>query len=402
MREGWGLKTLGELCEIARGGSPRPIENYLTDRVDGVNWIKIGDATASTKYIYQTREKIRPEGVARSRLVKDGDFLLSNSMSFGRPYIMRTTGCIHDGWLVLSDKSGLFDQDYLYHFLGSAAAYRQFDNLAAGSTVRNLNTELVRRVSVPLPPLLEQQRIVAILDEVFAGLATATTNAEKNLASARELFESTLNASMANTKTVPLSALATDITDGDHLPPPKAAQGLPFITISNIDKRSHQIDLEDTFRVPETYFRSLKSSRTPRLGDVLYTVTGSFGIPAMVETEAAFCFQRHIALVRPNQQASTKWLYYAMRSRQVFDQANTGATGTAQKTVSLSLLRQIRVPYVEPAIQTVVTSRLDQMRGHCEYLEKQYETARNLAATLKQSILAKAFSGELTSAKVTV
>lgn len=159
MREGWKVKTLGEICDIARGGSPRPIQKFLTDKPDGVNWIKIGDATASSKYIYKTEEKIKPEGVKRSRLVKDGDFLLSNSMSFGRPYIMRTTGCIHDGWLVLSDKSGLFDREYLYYFLSSAAAYKQFDNLAAGSTVRNLNTELVKRVTLPLPPLPEQHRM---------------------------------------------------------------------------------------------------------------------------------------------------------------------------------------------------------------------------------------------------
>lgn len=157
-------KKLGDLCHIARGGSPRPIQSYLTNAPDGINWIKISDATASDKYIEFTKQKIRPEGLKKSRLVKPGDFLLSNSMSFGRPYIMKTTGCIHDGWLVLSDKSGLFDRDYLYHFLGSDAAYCQFDDLAAGSTVRNLNSDLVKTVEVPLPPLEEQRQIVAELD----------------------------------------------------------------------------------------------------------------------------------------------------------------------------------------------------------------------------------------------
>ena len=191
---GWQTTTLGNLCDIARGGSPRPIKQFLTDAADGVNWIKIGDATASTKYIYETQEKIKPEGIKRSRLVKEGDFILSNSMSFGRPYIMRTSGCIHDGWLVLSDKSGLFNQDFLYYFLGSECTYRQFDRLAAGSTVRNLNIDLVKKVEVLIPPLPEQKRIVAILDETFDGIATAVANAEKNLANARELFESHLNA----------------------------------------------------------------------------------------------------------------------------------------------------------------------------------------------------------------
>ena len=161
----WTEVTLGELCHIARGGSPRPIKSFLTNNLDGINWVKIGDATAGDgKYIASTQEKIRPEGLKMSRLVEPGDFLLSNSMSFGRPYSMRTTGCIHDGWLVLRDKSHRFHPDYLYYFLGSDIAYRQFDALAAGSTVRNLNTDLVKTVKVVLPPLGEQRRIVAVLD----------------------------------------------------------------------------------------------------------------------------------------------------------------------------------------------------------------------------------------------
>jgi type I restriction enzyme, S subunit len=113
-------------------------------------------------------------------------------MSFGRPYIMRTSGCIHDGWLVLSDKSGLFDQDYLYHFLSSDNAYRQFDQFASGSIVRNLNIDAAKRVKVFLPSISEQKRIVAILDEAFEGIDTAVVNTEKNLANARELFDSYL------------------------------------------------------------------------------------------------------------------------------------------------------------------------------------------------------------------
>ncbi len=162
----------------------------MTDNLDGVNWIKISDATASGKFIYMTKEKIKPSGVARSRLVKPGDFLLSNSMSFGRPYIMQTTGCIHDGWLVLSDYEKCFDQGFLYHLLGSPVVFEQFDRLAAGSTVRNLNIELASRVVLPVPPLPEQQRIVTLLDEAFDGIATAKAHAEQNLQNVRALFAS--------------------------------------------------------------------------------------------------------------------------------------------------------------------------------------------------------------------
>ncbi len=189
--EGWENKKLGDVCSIARGGSPRPIQKFLTTDPNGINWIKIGDATASGKYIYKTEEKIIDEGAKRSRIVRDGDFLLSNSMSFGRPYIMRTTGCIHDGWLVLSDSASHLDQDYLYYVLGSQFVFQQFDRLAVGSTVRNLNIELASRVEIPVPPLKQQHEIarkfeilskeIQHLESIYHGKLNALEALKKSL-----------------------------------------------------------------------------------------------------------------------------------------------------------------------------------------------------------------------------
>lgn len=177
--KGWDKAFLGDVCEIARGGSPRPIQDYLTDDPEGINWIKISDATESEKYIFKTNQKITRDGVSRSRIVKDGDFILSNSMSFGRPYIVRTEGCIHDGWLVLRISDAIFDRDYLYYFLSSQAAYSQFDSKAAGSTVRNLNIAIVKTVEALIPPLNEQRRIVAKLDRLFARSRSAREELER-------------------------------------------------------------------------------------------------------------------------------------------------------------------------------------------------------------------------------
>jgi type I restriction enzyme S subunit len=157
---------LGDVLDISRGGSPRPIDAFITDDDDGINWVKIGDATASSKYIYETKQKIRPDGARRSREVSPGDFLLSNSMSFGRPYIMRTTGCIHDGWLLLSGVSSHFDEDYLYNVLLSQDVQMQFESLAAGSGVRNLNIGVVNSVTVPLPSRDEQKAVAEIANEI--------------------------------------------------------------------------------------------------------------------------------------------------------------------------------------------------------------------------------------------
>jgi type I restriction enzyme, S subunit len=193
MSNNWITKRLGDILTIERGGSPRPIQKYITDSSDGINWIKISDATASEKYIYKTKEKITRDGLHKTRIVNNGDFILSNSMSFGRPYIMKTTGCIHDGWLVLKQShKKIFEPGFLYYFLSSPIVFNQFNMLAAGSTVRNLNIALVSSVTVSIPPLLEQQRIVAILDEAFYAIDRAKANAEQNLNNLKELFEQIL------------------------------------------------------------------------------------------------------------------------------------------------------------------------------------------------------------------
>ena len=166
----WVLCKLGAVNEIARGGSPRPIKDYLTNDANGINWIKIGDTTKDGKYINTVKEKIRPEGVKKSRLVHKGDFLLTNSMSYGRPYILNVDGCIHDGWLVISPIGKAYTSDFLYYLLSSSFAYEQFTNVASGGVVTNLNSDKVAGTIFPLPPYTEQERIVAKIEELFAQL----------------------------------------------------------------------------------------------------------------------------------------------------------------------------------------------------------------------------------------
>ena len=167
---GWAWCRLGEAADIARGGSPRPIENFITNEADGINWIKIGDTAPESKYIISAKEKIKPKGKKHSRFVNAGDFLLTNSMSFGRPYILKIDGCIHDGWLVFADIKNYLLKDFLYYALSSQYIYNSFSLVAAGSTVKNLKADTVKQVLFPLPPLSEQQRIVAKIEELFAKL----------------------------------------------------------------------------------------------------------------------------------------------------------------------------------------------------------------------------------------
>ena len=174
----WREVKMGDVCLIERGGSPRPIDKYITKEKNGINWIKIGD-TNESMYITSTAQKIIPEGMKKSRYVQPGDFLLSNSMSFGRPYILAIDGCIHDGWLVLRDINNVFDKHFLYYYLSAPITYQKFKSLAVGGVVNNLNSEMVRNIKVALPPMEEQQKIAAVLDKVSDLIAKRRQQLEK-------------------------------------------------------------------------------------------------------------------------------------------------------------------------------------------------------------------------------
>ena len=162
----WEQRKFSDLVLIERGGSPRPIDDFITDAPDGLNWVKIGDAPAQGRYITKTAEKIKPEGLSKTRQVQPGDLILSNSMSFGKPYIMGINGCIHDGWLLIRDTHCRFDLKFLCHMLGTDQMLEQYRMVAAGSTVNNLNKELVGSTTVSLPSVKEQRVIGECLESI--------------------------------------------------------------------------------------------------------------------------------------------------------------------------------------------------------------------------------------------
>ena len=168
VKKSWNTSSFDKLAKVYRGGSPRPIQAYITDSPSGINWIKIGDVRPGDKYITTTAEKIIPEGVSRSRKVFTGDFILSNSMSFGRPYILKIDGCIHDGWLTIQDYQDSFDVDFLYYLLSSEEVMKQYIAMAAGSSVKNLNKEKVSSLIVTYPDKTEQIKIATALSDIDA------------------------------------------------------------------------------------------------------------------------------------------------------------------------------------------------------------------------------------------
>lgn len=293
-----------------------------------------------------------------------------------------------DGVKILKPKD-IIDPKYFYYFL---------QNVELGSLGYARHYRLLREINVTYPKSLpEQQRLVALLDRCFAAIDRAKVLAEQNLQNARALFESYLQGvfESGNWDFVKLSELATDISDGDHMPPPKSENGLPFITISNIDKHTHKIDFSDTFKVPKKYYDDLKPNKKPIKGDVLYTVTGSYGIPVLIEDDVEFCFQRHIGLIRPSKRLHSKLLYYWILSPQAISQANETATGTAQKTVSLKSLRNFSFPNIPLNDQQTIVRQLDALRAETQKLEAVYQKKIADLEELKKSVLEKAFRGEL-------
>lgn len=161
-------KTLGDVALIQRGASPRPISKFITDDETGVPWIKIGDTSPGSKYVNETAQRITQEGARSSRVLDKGDFILSNSMSFGRPYILGITGAIHDGWASISKFSDVLSADFLYHYLSSNAVKNYWTGKINSGSVSNLNAEIIRALPVPIPSLAQQKRIAIFLDKFDA------------------------------------------------------------------------------------------------------------------------------------------------------------------------------------------------------------------------------------------
>ena len=156
---------LGSVATVQRGASPRPIANFITTDKNAVPWIKIGDTIVNSKYISQTEQRITLEGAKKSRILKKGDFILSNSMSYGRPYILDIEGAIHDGWAAISDFGKIVDSDYLFHYLSSNKVQSYWESKINSGSVSNLNSEIIKSLELILPSIEIQSHIVSILDK---------------------------------------------------------------------------------------------------------------------------------------------------------------------------------------------------------------------------------------------
>ena len=288
---------------IERGGSPRPIDNYITDAPDGLNWVKIGDAPEQGRYIIKTAEKIKPEGLSKTRQVQPGDLILSNSMSFGKPYIMGINGCIHDGWLLIRDTQSRFDLKFLCHMLGTDQMLDQYRMFAAGSTVNNLNKELVGNTMVSIPSIDEQKAIGEYLESIDHLITLHQRKYESLMQIKKSMLRKMFPCEGSRYPEVRFAGFTdaweqrklgdvVGVYDGVHQTPIYTDSGVMFLSVENIATLTSQ-----KFISEEAYERDYKVY--PQKGDVLMTRIGDVGTPNVVETSEKLAFYVSLALLKP-------------------------------------------------------------------------------------------------------
>ncbi len=405
MREDWRYQKLGESCKVERGSSPRPIKKYITTDDEGVNWVKIGDVGESDKYVLSTRQKITKAGAKKSRFVDVGDFILSNSMSFGRPYIMKVPGYIHDGWFVLRLPEYI-NADYFWYLLVSPLLNEQFNLLAAGAVVKNISGDLVKKAKIPIPPLQEQQQIVAILDKAFTAIDQAKANIEKNIENAKELIQSKLNQIFSQEsddwEEMELGDLGTLTSSKRIYKKEYVTNGIPFYRSKEIKELGNDKEISlELFITEERYDEIKKKFGIPQKGDILLTAVGTIGEMYVVNENDKFYFKDgNIMWLKDFHSLNSYYLKYALTN--FVEQLKAMSQGSAYSALTIEKLKKYSIPVPSLSEQLVIIDKLDQLRNKTTLLTSLFQNKLNSLEELKKSILQKAFAGELTEKEVAV
>ncbi|MDN3476542.1 restriction endonuclease subunit S [Pseudoalteromonas sp. APC 3355] len=398
---GWEVVKFTDLLDV-QGGTQPPKKEFLSEPKEG--YIRLLQIRDFGKRPVPTFVPI----TTKLRTCTESDVLIGRyGASIGR--ICSGMNGAYNVALAKVVKPDLIDPSYLKYFLNSQKFQAPL-NLLSRSAQNGFNKQDLSKFDFLVPPLPEQKRIVEKLDSLLAQVDTIQQRLN-NLPDIIKRFRQSVlaaavsgklteqwrgdNKELSQWENVTLSNITRSISDGDHQAPPKAENGIPFLVISNV--RTGNVNFDNVSRwVPESYYDSLKEIRVPKVDDILYTVTGSFGIPVLVKTDEKFCFQRHIAIIKPNKDyTSSEFLYYLLNSDFALRQAEEKATGTAQKTVSLKSLRgfQFNIPQIEE--QTEIVRIVEHYFALADTLEKNLANAKQRVDDLTQSILAKAFRGEL-------
>lgn len=321
-----------------------------------------------------------------------------------KAYIIFGEAWVNNHAHILKSYFGEIGNVFLMHYLNMV----DYKDYVKGTTRLKLTQGSMQLMPFPLPPLSEQQRIVERIEELFAKLdeakerlqEVADSFAVRKAAILHKAFTGELTkqwrrengVSDESWEDVSLDSVCKSIYDGDHMPPPKSETGIPFLVISNVN--TGFISFEKCRFVPEEYYDGLSETRTPEIGDILYTIVGSYGIPVMVDTDKKFCFQRHMALLKPKD-IYNRFLWCQLQTQSFFEQATSIATGTAQLTVPIKGLRKLIVKCPTLSEQHEIVRLIDDLLARERAAQQATEQALASIDLMKKSILARAFRGEL-------
>ena len=384
MREGWEYKKLGEVCLIERGGSPRPITDFITDDANGVNWIKIGDATEGSKYISSTKEKIKPEGVKKSRFVHKGDFILSNSMSFGKPYILNIDGCIHDGWLVLHDKNDVFNKDYLFYLLSSPVMYSKFAKFAVGGVVNNLNSNIVRKVDVAIPPKCDQLTIASELDKINELIRLKKEQLVEYDNLAQSIFYEMYGDPVENEKGWEVKTLGEITEVGTGSTPNRNTES--FYSGTNAWVKSTEVcncEINQTQECISDEALANTNCTIYPIDTILLAMYGqgkTRGQIAILKIKA--CTNQAVAAILPSTQLIPLFLYQHLHL--MYDNIRAMARGGNQANLNLSLVKSIKIILPPLPLQQSFASRIEQIEKLKSEVQKAITDLETLLASRMQ------------------
>ncbi len=339
-----------------------------------------------------------------NRLVRD-DFVISQPKAW-EGALARVTDEF-EGWF-LSPVFPTFTADprrllpaYLEWFCKRKTVWQDLQILSKGMGARRetVSPEQFLSLEIPLPPLDEQRRIVARIEQLAAKVEEARrlrrASADEADAFTRSATDGAYKRLVAKVGLSRLQDACASITDGDHLTPAFSETGVKFIFVGNVS--TGRLHFDRVKHVTPDYFKALSATRVPRRGDVLYSAVGAtLGVPAVVECDENFCFQRHVAILKPDsKKASPRFLWHMLRSRTVFDKAWASTTGSAQPTIPLRAIRELPLPLPQLDEQHRIVAELDALQAKVDAVKAlQTETAAELDAMLP-AILDKAFKGEL-------
>lgn len=394
---GWVRVALTDVAELGTGHTPsRKHPEYWGGDIP---WIGIRDAGAHHgRVINNTAQHTNELGLANSaaRLLPEGTVCLSRTASVGYVTIMGRPMATSQDFVTWTCGKTIDPRFLMQALLAEGEDIRRFGE---GSTHTTIYFPEVKAFHLDLPPKAEQQRIVSKIDSLSAKskrihgrldhVSTLVESYKKAVVS-HLLGRLSATASMGK-----LSDVCISISDGDHQAPPKANDGVPFITISALNDGEIRLD-KATRWVPLEYYRDLKSTRIANVGDILFSVTGSIGISALVREQVPFVFQRHIAIIKPDiSKLRSEFALFCLRSLSVREQMLACATGTAQLTVPLSGLRSFMIPVPSFSEQDAAINGIKRAFAWIDRLAVEASSARKLMDRLDQSILTKAFRGSL-------